>query len=421
MSTLTLNQLMEKELIDNKKKYKSVVTDDLGKHYSKISYSTPLPLFDFLNGTVKKNTVRLGNEEIDYVYECVGIRSGSVIQFAGTSQTGKSTLARMISAYICDKFPMSNILDFNAEGGMDDQWFRTISGWDQDKIDARYTLYDYVTTSTLYDSFMAHVSAKINGIKNYPDDYMYDTGLMDYNGNSINHPIPSFVILDSWKSITLPKYEERQGENFRNNMDSANAAKVKGGMLEDFIKYCRKYNIIIFIINSSQEQISTGMFDVKKSQFMYSDNGVYIPGGKLLEHYSDEIFMLENKGKFNPKQELKIDNGHYISLKVFKTRASKNAGKSILLAFVSGSGFNHVLTMYKHLLTHELIGPGTATKKSLYGFENMKFFQREFIEKYETDPVFRDAFKIVGITSLYIAMGTCDVNRAKCMIESKIK
>lgn len=416
----SIKELMNEQYDKHKKNYKSIITDEIGKHYKSVSYTSPMPLVDFLNGSIKENIVlnKTTGCEDRYIYECLGIGSGTVIQFAGTSQTGKSTYARTVAAHIARQFKRSIIIDQNSEGGMDDQWFRTLSGWSAQEIREKYVLKDTCTVPSVRDDFTLLVDTKKAGIKEHPDEFLYDTGLLDYDGNPIIHPIPSFFILDSWKSIMMPKYEDRQGEDMRNNMDSATEAKLKGALLNDMVQYCRKYNIIIFIINSFHDKIDVG-FSRSKKQFMYSPGTGYLPGGKWVEHFSDEIYLLSNEGAYKPDDGLRL-HGHNVGLLVLKTRANKNAGVKVNLSFLAGIGFSHEITMYNYLMEVGLI-EGTI-KKSFYGYPEVKFFQKNFVDDFESKPELRKIFKKVAIPALSMVMGVSGIDNVKRVIDrNKLK
>ena len=363
-----------------------------------VAYSTGFLPIDFLNGYI------LNIKDRKY-YE-VGIIDGSINAVIARSGAGKSTICLQWAGNIIRRFSTSCVFMDNAEGGMLLSRARQLANMDEETFKSRFILRDAgITTESVYDRVKMIHDIKVAN----PDEYCYDTGIVDEYGKPVVKFEPTVYILDSLKAI-LPK---RLSEDEGTNMNGATTARINSDIFLRLVPMCREANIIMLIINHiTKGGIGTVM--PQKSDLAYLKQGESLPGGKTTSTYlQNNIFRLDEKSKLKNSEVFGID-GAIVDVQIVKSRTNK-AGKGCTLVFDQTNGYDPDLSLFMFLKENNML-EGAGAYLRLPNSE-IKFSQRGFKDKLYSDPEFYKSF----INACYSAL-TLDLEKReaeKVMIEQE--
>jgi len=115
------------------------------------------------------------------------------------------------------------------------------------------------------------------------------------------------------------------------------------------------------------------------------------------------IYLSNNIVRFDDKEKLKNDAGFYINgsivtLGLVKSRTNR-AGAAAMLVFNQDEGFDDILSLYLLLKTNGRVNGGGS---SFYigDRDDIKFAQKNFKEKYNTNPELKAVFIQEAVTIL---------------------
>ena len=359
-----------------------------------VSYPTGFLNLDFANGYIQEVNGKLRYE--------LGISDGSINMVISDSGAGKTTLLSQIASNIVRQFKTSTIFYEQAEVGTNIQRIKNLSRFSDEEFNSRFIVRDAgITIESIYERVKMVHDIKVNN----PGDYLYDTGMVDYNGKQIFKFEPTIFIIDSVKMVLSKKNAEADETN---NMAAATNAKANSEYYTKMVPMCREANIIMILINHITMDINTG-FLPKKSELAYLKQGEHISGGKSLTYIQNNIFRLDIKSKLKPEEGFGI-SGSVVNIDIVKSRTNKSSRARCFLVFNQETGFDPDLSLFL-LLKENKILEGAGAYLKLPGYDK-KFSQKQFKEILYTDPEFYRVF--VSVCMEYLKQGLLEeYNRIK--------
>lgn len=349
------------------KKTKDISMIEEQKH--SVAYSTGFLPIDFLNGYIL--------EINDRMYFEPGVIDGSINAVISRSGEGKSTICTQWASNIVRPFKTSCVFMDNAEGGMLLSRAVQLSGFTQEEFKQRFILRDAgITTESIYDRVKMIHDIKVSN----PEEYQYDTGIIDEYGKPIIKFEPTVYILDSLKAILPKKLADDEGSN----MNGATTARINSDVFLRLVPMCREANIIMLIINHITKK-GIGSFMPQASDLAYLKQDESLPGGRTTSTYlQNNIFRLTGKSKLKSSEAFGID-GSIVDVTIVKSRTNK-AGKDAQLVFSQEDGYDPDLSLFMMLKSEGVLEgagaylrlPGSDIKFSQKNFKNTLYTNQEF-------------------------------------------
>lgn len=346
-----------------------------------IAYSTGFLPIDFLNGYI----LYINGKK----YYQVGLLDGSINAIIARSGAGKSTICLQWATNIIRPFKTSCVFMDNAEVGMPLSRQMQLSNMDKDDFYKRVISRDSgITTESIYDRIRMIHDIKVSN----PDEYLYDTGILDDYGKPILKFEPTVYILDSLKTILPKKLSEDEGTN----MNGATTARINSDIFLRLVPMCREANIIILVINHITTK-GVGSFLPQKSDLAYLKQDESLPGGKTTSTYlQNNIFRLDEKTKLKNSEAFGID-GAIVNVNIIKSRTNK-AGKGCVLIFDQNNGYDTDLSLFMYLKENNILeGAGAYLRLPN---SDIKFSQRTFKEVLYSNKDFYNCFVKTCIDAL---------------------
>lgn len=338
-----------------------------------VAYSTGFLNIDFLNGTILNIN--------DKKYFEVGIVDGSINAVIARSGAGKSTICIQWAANIIRPFKSACVFMDNAESGFLLSRAMQLSGFSQEEFHKRFILRDAgINTESIYDRVRLIHDIKVDN----PDEYTYDTGIVDEYGKPVIKFEPTVYILDSLKAIMPKKLSEDEGSN----MNGAITAKTNSDVFLRLVPLCREANIIMLIINHITQN-GIGSFMPVKADLAYLKQNESLPGGKTTSTYlQNNIFRLDEKSKLKESETFGID-GAIVNVDIVKSRTNK-AGKSATLVFDQNNGYDPDLSLFMYLKENNILEgsgaylrlPDSEIKFSQKQFKNLLYTNQDFYNQF---------------------------------------
>lgn len=338
-----------------------------------VAYSTGFLSIDFLNGTILNIN--------DKKYFEVGIVDGSINAVIARSGAGKSTICTQWAANIIRPFKSACVFMDNAESGFLLSRAMQLSGFSQEEFHKRFILRDAgINTESIYDRVRLIHDIKVDN----PDEYTYDTGIVDEYGKPVIKFEPTVYILDSLKAIMPKKLSEDEGSN----MNGAITAKTNSDVFLRLVPLCREANIIMLIINHITQN-GIGSFMPVKADLAYLKQNESLPGGKTTSTYlQNNIFRLDEKSKLKESETFGID-GAIVNVDIVKSRTNK-AGKSATLVFDQNNGYDPDLSLFMYLKENSILEgsgaylrlPDSDIKFSQKQFKNLLYTNQDFYNQF---------------------------------------
>lgn len=345
-----------------------------------VQYSTGFPPFDFINGTKVISTLPNGQT---VSYYSVGIVDGSLCMFIGRSGCGKTTFAVQTAKSIVEQFPTSTIFHDDIEGGITDLRRATLTGWSNEMLREKYRIRDTgITAENFYESIAAIKDLKLS---NY-EEFSYDTGLYDMNGNKIIKLEPTVYILDSVAMLMPEKYSDE--EELSGQMSATAAAKTNAMSFRRIIPMLKSANIILIMINHINQAIQLSIFP-NKSQLSYLKPDESLPGGRTISYLTNLLIRFDDNSKLKEEEGLGVA-GSVVDLQIVKSRTGR-AGSTCSLVFDFERGFDPELSLYLLLKNKKRIN-GAGAYLYIGEHDEKKFSQKNLKQKLAEDPEFRQIF-----------------------------
>lgn len=348
-----------------------------------VAYSTGFLPLDYMNG--QRVTVYNDDGEVTEEYDSVGFL-GSLIMPIADSGLGKTTLTEQIAVNIASQFDDSFVIHEDAEQASHLNRVKNITGMDTMWIKNHYAIYQDTHIESVIDRFMDHAKMKLNNRKMWE----YDTGLKDIYGNKITKLKPTVVIIDS---VAMLRSEDvsfsEDGKNkdemdaALNNMAGARNAKMIGEYMKQILPYCRKANILVFIINHITRKIQTGFISAPRDLVGLGENES-ISGGRSILYLPNNTLRLKNKGMLKPDKDYHI-NGLIIDASFLKSRTNAS-NVSCELIFDKKNGFSPALTLLHYAINRNIVVK-KGNKYIIPGHDDLPFAKYTFCETAARNPI----------------------------------
>lgn len=355
-----------------------------------VSYPTSILPLDYMNG-IRSYITEL-DRDITYNYDSIGIEEGSIVMLVGKPGCGKTSLAIQAATSIARRYPESIILHEDAEGGTSIPRILSLSGWTTRELIKQYSPRNSGINS---DSFFERVNSfcqkKIELAEQYPE-LKYFTGIIDYEGKPVYKLVPSFVILDSLAMLGPKGMTEE--EKLAGNMSAAQVAKLNKQVFVRLAQPLKQANVIMFIVNHLNQNISINPFAPKSAQTNYLSADESIPGGTTPLYLSNNVFKLTPSIKLTADKDFGI-NGFIIKNKMIKSRTNR-AGQEVSLVYDQTYGFDRTYTCYQMLKDQKLVH-GSGAWFYLEGMPQVKFQQKAFKSKLEDSIMLRQCFRELSV------------------------
>lgn len=349
-----------------------------------VAYPTGFLAFDFMNGTV----VHVRSDHMDFKYNSVGVVDGSIVMVIGRSGCGKTTFTIQSAGEIIKPFKTGAIYHDNIEGGIIQSRLETLTNMDNSALKDVYLARNSgVNSENVYERIKMIHDLKLS---NY-SEYEYDTGLFDTEGQPIMKLEPTVYILDSLAMLMPDKLTEE--ETMSGQMSTTAAAKTNAQLFRRITPMLKAANIIFFVINHITEKVEINMFAKKKAQLSFLKQDESLPGGRTPVYLSNLLVRLDDNTKLKETEGFGI-KGSIVEVTLLKSRSSA-AGNSVNLIFDLDKGFDRELSMFQ-LLKEEGYVKGAGAYLYFEGHDNIKFAQKNFKTKLQTDTELQKVFAEVS-------------------------
>lgn len=352
-----------------------------------VSYPMGMPILDQQLGAIYRF-----NAEDGTVVESrqLGLQAGTFTMLVGPSSSGKSTAAEQIAWNIVEPFGEDSVvIHLDVERSAQPHRIKAVLGLTEDEFNERYTISQDIDT---WEGILAQIVKICEKKKSDPVRYMYDTGTIGKDGETVKYYIPTVLIIDSLMSVTS---EHESVEEVSGLTAGGREAIFRGKFYRNALRYTMKYNINCLVVNHYDDEMpQIGMSAPKGKELTFIPTGKIIPGGKKSKYYTNAIILFQ---PMNGKDGIKVKsvngyNGVPVKTLVIKSRTSAG-GTVALQEFVQESGFDPRLTLMN--LAKE-VGVIAGRNPSCYFSSNpdVKFDTRCFISEMARDPeIVRTLFK----------------------------
>lgn len=345
-----------------------------------VAYPTGFLNFDFKNGTV----VHVQSATLDCKYYSVGISDGCMIMVIGRSGCGKTTWTIQAAANIVRPFPTSCIFHDDIEGGVQASRIEILTKFTPEELHNKYIRRSAgITAENFYERIKTIHDLKMSN----RTDFEYDTGLYDSYGNRIFKLEPTVYIMDSLALLMPGQYTEE--EQMSGQMSSTAAAKTNSMLFKRVIPMLKSANIILFIINHINQNITINPMQRTKAKVSYLKQDETLPGGNSPIYLSNIMVRFDDNSKLKASETFGID-GSMVDITFIKSRSSK-AGQSVSLVFNQAVGFDPELSLFVMLKDRGKIN-GAGAYLYIGDRSDLKFSQRQFKQKLAEDAEFAKIF-----------------------------
>ena len=345
-----------------------------------IQYPTGFLNFDFMNG----NKVRVKSAERNLEYYSIGIPDGCMMSIIGRSGCGKTTFAVQVASNIVRPFDNGVVIHEDIEGGINDIRMQSLTGFYGDDFERRYARRNAgITAENFYQRMKILHDDKVE----HYEDYSYDTGLFDPEGNRVFKLVPTVVILDSVALLMPGKFTEE--EELSGSMSATASAKTNSSLFKRLMPMLKAANIILIMINHITDQIDINPMQRKKGQLAYLKQGEALPGGKTITYLSNFMIRCDDNTKLKGEEAFGI-NGILVDMQICKSRNARS-GLTTTLVFDYDNGFDPELSLLVMLKERKLVG-GAGAYLYLKDRSDIKFSQKQFKEKLIENPEFAQLF-----------------------------
>jgi len=364
-----------------------------------VGYPTGYLVFDFMNGTKVEVTKSDGTK---FSYNSIGIVDGTMVSCVGRSGCGKTTFVMQVAGNIIRPFPNSAIFHEDIEGGISDMRKRQLLKMTEEEFKSRYICRNTgITTENFFQRIKMIHDLKLES----REDYEYDTGLYDAEGNRIFKLQPTVVILDSL-AMLMPENISDMDE-LAGSMAATSTAKLNTQLIKRIIPMLKVANIIFFVINHLLPDPS---LVPKKAQVAWLKPGERCPGGETAIYLANNFLRFDDNSKLNAEDTFGVD-GIYVDVLLVKSRTN-NAGKSVKMVFDYANGFDPELSLFMLLKDQGRIN-GSGAYLYIGNRDDKKFSQRKFKEKLATDPEFSQIFIEESFKALEVLLNPIEAEKEK--------
>lgn len=347
---------------------------------SSVGYPTGYLNFDFLNGTV----IHVKSEERDFKYYSLGIQDGSLVMLIGRPGCGKSTFATQIAANIIRPFENACVFHDDIEGGVTEYRKEILTDFHGSELKDKYiTRNTGITAENFYERVKIIHSLKLE----HREEYEYDTGLYDTQGNRLYKLQPTVYILDSIAVLMPEQYTEE--EVLSGSMSATAAAKVNSMTFKRIIPMLKSANIILIIINHVNKKIDINPMQRSKAQVSYLKQEESVPGGNTIIYLTNLLLRFDDNSKLKEDEAFGI-SGTLVDITLVKSRNNR-AGKTCTLVLDQNIGFDTELSLFLELKNAKRVN-GAGAYLYIGSRDDYKFSQKNLKSKLHSDQEFRKIF-----------------------------
>lgn len=346
-----------------------------------VGYPTGFLALDFLNGAA----IHVETSEIQVTYNSIGILDGSANTFIGRSGCGKSTFLTQVAADIIRPYPMGKLYIDDIEKSLPQYRKETLIGFSReefrDRVDIRNT---GITTENVYARIKLIRDLKIE----HRDEFLYDTGFYDTDGNRIFKLQPTVYMIDSLP-LLMPE-DITDDEEMNSNMGGAQVAKKNTELVKKMCQFGKEANIIIFTINHILDDIQTNRFQQKPAVVAGLKQGERLPGGRAAVYLANNLFRMDDIKKLKATEGYGID-GSVVEISIIKSRSNRTLTSVPLIFNKTDGKFDKDLSLYHLLKENGRVG-GAGSYMYFESLPDVKFAQKNFKQKLYETPELQQAF-----------------------------
>lgn len=345
-----------------------------------VLYPTGFLALDYLNGMM----IHVKSPQINMSYRSIGIVDGSAVQIIARSGTGKSTLMFQIIANIARQFEDGELYIDDIEGSLPMSRKEFLLGMTREELAKKVRFRNTgITTENVYQRIKAIHDIKIEN----KDDYIYDTGLYDTEGNRIFKMIPTIYCIDSF-AMLLPD-EIMEKDKLDGGMGATAVAKKNTQLIKKISQLLREAGIILITVNHILDAIQNGPMPAP-AQVSGLKVGERLPGGRTVLYIANNMFRMDDKGTLKADEGYGIDGG-VVDITIVKSRTNRNK-RAIPLIFNKTEGyFDPDLSMLHLLKTEGRIG-GIGNSCYFDTDVNAKFSKKTFKQDLMNNPDLQVAY-----------------------------
>lgn len=344
-----------------------------------VAYPTGFLGLDFLNGTV----VHVQGNGMDFKYNSVGLIDGSANTVIGRSGCGKTTFEMQWIGNIIRPYRTSMAYIDLIEAGYGSSNIERLLKMTPEEVKGRVILRDTgITTENVYLRIRAIHDMKLED----PETFTYDTGLYDTRGNRIIKFEPTIYMLDSIAMLMPDNLVEE--DELGGQMGATAMAKKNTQLFKAIVPLLKKANIIMLCINHILDDVEISPMQKKKAQVAYLKQGERLPGGKAALYLANNMFRLDDTVKLKASEGFGVD-GSIVECSIIKSRTNKS-GRSIPLIFHDGM-FDPDLSLFQLLKVNNKVN-GAGAYLYLGDRDDIKFSQRQFLDKLHSNPELQQVF-----------------------------
>ena len=349
-----------------------------------ILYPTGFPTIDYLNGYIAQQ-LNTDTGQLEDYYN-LGITDGSYMCLCANTSVGKSTFANQLIANIARPYPQATIMVDDIESGMTDVRRRHLAKFSKTEFDRRYIIRNAgITIENIYKRIKTISDIKT---KEHAEDYFYDTGRRDLDGNPIIKLQPTLYLIDSIAALMpedMVDEDELEGKSY-----GAHVAATMGQLMQAMLQLLKAANIIVIGIN----HFST---DVQMTRFPKPPDPPWLKVGERIPKGKKSTLLANNIYRMDIAQKLKIDElykveGSTVRFSLVKSRSS-GIKRPIPMVYDFVNGFDPWLSMLEYLRDNKLLY-GAGQSLSFDTEHVFKFSFGTFKDKINNDPEFRKAFQM---------------------------
>lgn len=335
------------------------------------AHPTGIDLFDYRNGRVELGVQKLG------------VDGGKIFTIIGKSGVGKSAYAIQTATKIVEPYEHGQIVHLDYERATTRARIQQVTRWSEELIKQKYVLMNRgIYSETLYQMVKAIAKLKTENF----DKLKIDTGELDDKGKPVYTLPPTVVLVDSWATM-VPK-DIAEEKELSGSMAASGIAKANNAIIKRIVGALEEANIILLIVNHITQKIEIGPVKTQ-AQLNYLKQDESIPGGTSCVYLANTLLKLQASSKLEGDKDFGIKGFKAVG-ELIKSR-SNEAGNKFELVYSQSEGYHNLLTNFNMLKSLNLLkGNGRA-----YYFEvapDSKFTQKNFVEKYKTDKVLKEAF-----------------------------
>lgn len=153
--------------------------------------------------------------------------------------------------------------------------------------------------------------------------------------------------------------------------------------MKQILPYCRKANILVFMINHITRKIQTGFMPAPRDLVGLGESES-ISGGRSILYLPNNTLRLKNKGMLKPDKDYHI-NGLIIDATFYKSRTNAS-NVSCELIFDKKNGFSPALTLLHYAITRDIVKK-KGNKYIVPGHDDLPFAKYTFCEVAAQNPI----------------------------------